>query len=105
MRLMSSFFGRIRSFAGDFSGSAKFPPVLFSLVGIEGAEFGQRFSKAAAIAEIAGDGQRVAGACVAPRQQLAADFGVGQKAGTGLRRRPEGRYRPGQSSRWSPCGR
>src|ERR1035438_6301004 len=34
MRLMSSFFGRIRSFAGDFSGSAKFPPVLFSLVGI-----------------------------------------------------------------------
>ena len=37
-------------------------PILLGLVGIEAAEFAQRLGKAVAGAEVAGDGQRVAGA-------------------------------------------
>src|ERR1039458_8285592 len=62
---------------------AQFFPVLFGLVGVEGAESGQRLGEAIAGAKVAGNRLRVAGAGVATSQQFAAEFGVGLKAVAG----------------------
>ena len=58
----------------DFAGAAKGLPVFFGLVGIEGAEFGQGFGEGLAVSEITGDDQRIAGAGMSAREQLAANF-------------------------------
>ena len=75
--------------------AAQLFPVLLRLVGVEGAELGQRLGKAVAGAQVAGDDQRIAGAGVAAGQQFAADLGVGLEAGC----------RPGLQARWNPCDR
>ena len=67
----------------DYAGTAERLPIFFSLVGIEGAESGERFCKGLAVSDVARDDERIAGAGMPACQQFPADFTEGHETAAG----------------------